>query len=527
MSGPFILTALEAIYCLAIVTALVIGTCLGCRVYVGRRKGLRRGNAARGLLLCIGCLIAFAAAETTAAMRLSLMHGVPPLRGDPQLSSQFTGPTVEPETNLVVLGESSAEGMPFEKWFSVGKIVKWQLERAIPTRRFHLDLVAHRGDTLEGQYQKLAALTRRPDVLIVYCGHNEFANISWSRRVDHYIDERPPFGRYKLVNLVGQVSPLCRLIEETAEKYRVASKPSIDFQPELVDSPAYSDSDYAVRLGDFQRRLDAIAEYGERIKALTILVIPPANDADFEPNRSFLAVSTTRADRERFARDFQAARRLEDSDPAEAIEQYRALLAKQPGFAEIHYRLGVLLASRGALEEAYERFIAARDFDGLPMRCLTSFQQVYRTVASRHHCILVDGQTLFHKIAPNCLLDDHLFHDAVHPSLLGHVALAQGVLKTLHERRAFGWPDSSRLQPISSLECAAHFGLMPADWKSIAEQGYMYYHAVNSVRYDRRKRLAKQSRFEMAAKRIAAGEAPEALGLPNIGIPDEHTLRIP
>jgi hypothetical protein len=428
------------------------------------------------------------------------------------------------DVNIVVLGESSAEGMPFEKWFSIGKIVAWQLGLAIPTRTFRLDLVARRGDTLEGQYQKLAALTRQPDVLIVYCGHNEFANISWSRRVDHYVDERASLSGYRVVNSIDRVSPLCRLIEETAEKHRVASEPPVGIHPELVDSPAYSDEEYAIRLANFQRRLDAIAEYGETIGALTILVVPPANDAGFEPNRSFLPSSTTHADRDAFAREFQVARRNEESDPSGAVERYRALMAMQPGFAEVHYRIGVLLANQGLEEEAYQRFVAARDLDGLPMRCLTTFQQVYHTVASRHHCILVDGQALFHNIGPNGLLDDHLFHDAVHPSLLGHISLAQGILKALWERRAFGWPDSSHLEPISPLDCATHFGMKPADWKSIAESGYMYYHAVSSVRYDWEPRLAKRSAFEKAAERIAAGEPPEAVGLPNIGITAGETI---
>ena len=167
-----------------------------------------------------------------------------------------------------------------------------------------------------------------------------------------------------------------------------------------------------------------------------MLVVPPSNDAGFDPNRSFLPAETTRAEREAFARDFLFARRSEDSEPARAIKLYRTLLDRQPGFAETHYRLGLLLDHAGAWDEAYRHFVAARDFDGLPMRCLSSFQQVYRDVAAKHQCILVDGQALFHAIGPHGLLDDHLFHDAMHPSLLGHIALAQGIVDALYARRA-------------------------------------------------------------------------------------------
>ncbi len=162
-----------------------------------------------------------------------------------------------------------------------------------------------------------------------------------------------------------------------------------------------------------------------------MLVVPPSNDAGFDPNRSFLPAETTRDEREAFARDFLAARRSEDSQPARAIKLYRTLLDRQPGFAETHYRLGLLLDHAGAWDEAYRHYVAARDLDGLPMRCLSSFQQVYRDVAAKQQCILVDGQELFHAIGPHGLLDDHLFHDAMHPSLLGHIALAQGIVDAL------------------------------------------------------------------------------------------------
>ena len=93
---------------------------------------------------------------------------------------------------LVVVGESSAAGAPFEKWLSIGRIVAWQLGEVIPGRRVRALVLASPGDTLETQYHRLAELRRRPDAVIVYCGHNEFlARIPWSRKVPHYRDDKP------------------------------------------------------------------------------------------------------------------------------------------------------------------------------------------------------------------------------------------------------------------------------------------------------------------------------------------------
>ena len=52
----------------------------------------------------------------------------------------------------------------------------------------------------------------------------------------------------------------------------------------------------------------------------------------------------------------------------------------------------------------------------------------------------------------------------------------------------------------------------------------MFYDLTAGARYDPRERLAKQNAFGTALERIAAGEQPEAVGLPNIGFPEPVPL---
>jgi hypothetical protein len=283
--------------------------------------------------------------------------------------------------------------------------------------------------------------------------------------------------------------------------------------------PAYTAAESATLLQDFRRRLEVIVAYAERVGALPILIVPPANDAGFEPNRSFLPATTPRLEREAFRRDFLEARRAEDRDPRAAMARYRELMARQPGFAETHYRLARLLEQAGSWEESYREYIAARDLDGFPMRCLTAFQDAYREVAARHDCILIDGQSYFHAIGRNGLLDDELFLDAVHPSLRGQIALAQAVLQSLQAWRGLGWPEHTPPPVIDPVECTAHFGLIPAAWAKIGEWGMLFYDLTYPIRYDPSQRLEKRRGFASAVERIHAGEAPETVELPNIGVP--------
>ncbi len=136
------------------------------------------------------------------------------------------------------------------------------------------------------------------------------------------------------------------------------------------------------------------------------------------------------------------------------------------------------------------------------MRCVTAFQKAYHDTAARHDCIVVDGQALFHAIGPHGLLNDYLFHDAMHPSLRGYLRLAQAILERLHARvRSAGLP--APVPVIEPASCAAHFGLKPMDWKPLCERGYMFYYMTAALRYDPRQRHAKKQAFQNAAQRIA------------------------
>jgi hypothetical protein len=298
-----------------------------------------------------------------------------------------------------------------------------------------------------------------------------------------------------------------------------------------VDVPVYTAAAYAERLRDFRIRLEAMTAYCERVGALVVLVIPPGNDADFEPNRSFLSAETPRAEREAFAREFDVARRLEAADPEGAAAAYRRLLDRQPGFAEVHYRLARLAERAGRRDEADRHDIAARDCDGLPMRRVTEFHEVYREVAGRHpRAILIDGPGVVRGFSPRGRADDTCFSDGIHPSLIGYTGLAEAILRGLHARRAFGWGDGapSSEPALTAGECARHFGMNPNTWQMVCDYSAWFYSQTAKVRFDPSARQAKADRYHAATLRIRAGMAPEDVGMPGVGTraapPPEVTL---
>ena len=200
----------------AVVLAVVI---LGGVVWRSRS----RSKAARWLLLCGSIVLGLVFAEAAAAVWLSLDS---PSAGLATSIRQASPPG--DEILIVVIGESSALGVPYDGWLSVGTIVGRELQKAIPAHRFRVEILAEKGATLEAMHLKLASLTERPDALVIFSGHNEFlARFSLANRVAYYFDESVILASARAwLERAGRFSPLYTLVRENLEKHRVSVIPA-------------------------------------------------------------------------------------------------------------------------------------------------------------------------------------------------------------------------------------------------------------------------------------------------------------
>jgi hypothetical protein len=492
----------------------------------------------RWVLLSSTCLAGLIVTEMGSAIAMRWSYRIPELptrfpaaaRGRsprpastrPGLNNQATTstgrkePAAEAGLFLVVLGESSARGEPYQPWVSVGQIVGWQLERVFPGRRITVEVRAQGGYTLGQAVPLLADLRRRPDAIILFVGHNEFqTRFGWPRTVRHYVEEGPR-SPLALLELARSISWTATLILKTLDGFYGEAPPPAESTRELVDHPICTRWEHESIRKDFEVWLDAFAAYCNRIGALPIVVVPASNDGSFEPNRSVLAGSTPRAARTAFARAFAAARSLEATDPRAAIEAFRGLVAEHAEFAESHFRLARLLADAGAWDEARRHFILARDLDGSPARCPTDFRDTLRRVARRRGAMLVDGPVVLEGLSAHGILDDQLFHDAHHLNLDGTIALAQDILEQLRLRRSFGWPESAAVPGIETGNCVRRFALDRAKLAKVCERCANWFEATAHLRYDPSERRDVSNRYRRAGYALAEGRPLPATMPPSL-----------
>ena len=150
------LLAAEFIYGSALVLTVLALSVLSVSWLRGRHRSERwRTAAARALLLGGATVIGLVAAEVGSTLWLAHSHrrtavpigglgrgtgkgdtiGPSISAGDIPLSTRFSDPPDDREIDVVVLGESSAEGVPYNGWLSVGAIIAWQLDDLFADRR--------------------------------------------------------------------------------------------------------------------------------------------------------------------------------------------------------------------------------------------------------------------------------------------------------------------------------------------------------------------------------------------------------
>lgn len=515
-----VLHVLRICYAFAVLAATLAIVVPAWAIVRARKRGERLPRSARWLLLGLSMLLGLATLEAGARAWLAWTHRLIDLPTHFADAPRAVGASIRAgDLYVVVIGESSALGVPYEPWLSVADILAWQLEQLAPGRHVEVDNRAAGGICLEQAIAELWKLSRRPDAIVIYAGHNEFqARYGWSRNVRYYAEEGPKQPQNVVLAWAARVSPLCKLLDETMDKYRTGLPPPPNVKRALIDHPSFTAEEYAFLRSDFHRRLEGVVAYCEGIGALPILIMPPGNEGEFAPSRSYLPADTPQSERAAAARAFQLAKALESSDPARALASYEQLLARQPRFAEAHYRLGRLLVQAGRENEALSHFEQARDFDGLPMRCPSDFLEAYRDVARRHKVVLVDGPAVLRRVSPRGILDCHLFHDGQHPTLRGYIALAQDLLNQLLARGDFGINRPATPPRIDPAECAAHFGLDPEKWATVCERSALFYARTSELRFDPSECLARAHIYHVAGPRVASGTPPEDVGITGLGV---------
>ncbi len=312
---------------------------------------------------------------------------------------------------VFVQGESSAAGFPYGLGAALAGALDRRLERAFPSREIEVISTAM---AAVNSYALLdfadEIIEQKPDVVLVYVGHNEFLGI---------------LGVGSSMRLAA--SPALTRAFLSVRDWRLFQLLAVAYAG-LGDAPAARPTDggdslmarvageRSISLGSepfergveqFQTNLGALLAKYQRAGVPVLIGTLASNERDQPPLAVLTGAETDAAGAARTA--YHAA---QDADEA------------------------------GNHDAAREGYAWARDLDPLRFRAPSRFNEVVAEVARTHGATVVDVHAAFVAASPNGLVGNLLMLEHVHPNLDGYFLLADAFYDQLLTLRLPGAPEA-------------------------------------------------------------------------------------
>ena len=364
-------------------------------------------------------------------------------RGGRQPEREFLAEKPAGGFRVFVVGESSAAGFPYPTAYAFGAFLARRLQAALPG--LPLEVV---NAAVAGYSSRRALLVARevalyqPDLLIVYSGHNEWAERRYySRLVD--MDPRLFRLRERLIATrlfsVLSHSPLLRPESHEEALERFVRDEQREFQEMFavfsrrVEGHDHATADQLAQRDELYRlNLEEIVRAGKDAGARVMLLTLSQNFADWAPGASTHGKELGPEEAARFAALLAAGESAREAgDCAAALRSFEAALAVDDGYAALHYAIARCHRALGAYGAARRHYRLASDLDRVPYGAPTAFNAVVRELAAAQDLLLVDVDALLTRESEHGLVGDDLFIEFAHPNLRANQRIAAEIASVL------------------------------------------------------------------------------------------------
>jgi tetratricopeptide (TPR) repeat protein len=345
---------------------------------------------------------------------------------------------------IFVIGESSVAGTPYPSRHAFPAWMQARLEAALPGTPIEVVNAGFPGYSSRRLLLVARAIAESdPDVVVVYLGHNEWAEARYYR---HLIDLDPRLFRLwervartslyaSLARFLARPPPppsALREVDFDADRNAMEMFAALRHRVDRTDVPTAREWEYRDLL--YERNLEEMGRLFVAAGALPVFLTLAQNLADWPPGTSIHPADWSGDDDARFEALVRSGDALAAASRfAAALETYREALALDGEYADTHYRIAQCLRALGRFEEALRHYRLASDLDRVPHGAPTRFNEVVRRVARRVGGVLVDVDGALVAAAAHGLPGDDLFVDFVHPNLRAHQLIARTVVEALRD----------------------------------------------------------------------------------------------
>ena len=345
----------------------------------------------------------------------------------------------KPDTGLRIfcLGGSSSFGFPWGAEAAFTSIVGEALAATHPERQ--VEAVNASGVSYAMHRLNIVAdelLGYKPDVFLVYEGHNEFIEPAFFGALKH----RSTF-RTGLAYMLSCSRVYSGMWLATARLRNSPHSPAGGFEMRVMrdQTHIYSPEEKEAIVSEFRWRLERLVRRARAAGVKVVLTTVPCNLRQWRPEASSGVASLAERDRQRRSELFASGSRLlragRFEQAATDLEQAARLA---PQHAETQFLLGQAYEGLGRFDDARSAYQRACDEDASPIRRLSGINSAIREIAHQQGALLVDVDRLFEQQSEHGLVGFNLIEDYVHPTRQGHELIAWHIWEAMEGAGWFG-----------------------------------------------------------------------------------------
>ncbi|MEO8428339.1 MAG: tetratricopeptide repeat protein [Verrucomicrobiota bacterium] len=284
----------------------------------------------------------------------------------------------------------------------------------------------------------------KPDLFIVYCGHNEFLERQIHReitKVPRLVRElRGLAGRLRTTTVMKRaLSPLLRSSGRNAAPATGLEDEPVTLLDNTLGPSAFTrDEEWREQtLRRYQDNLVRMIDIARSVGARIMFITPASNLREASPFKSEHRKGVSDVDRRRWHQLYDQARQdyADSASPTNALAALDQAAAIDDLPASMHFVRGRVLEKLGRFPEAKASYERARDEDVCPLRALGRIRTILTRVAADRKVPLIDFEAFLEARSDHGTPGAAVFLDHVHPTIEGYRLLALEILKEMEAEK--------------------------------------------------------------------------------------------
>ncbi len=340
---------------------------------------------------------------------------------------------------IFALGGSTTVGFPYGYVGSFPSFLRERLQKMFPEKNIeviNLGMTATNSFTVNDIAKELFEF--KPDLLIVYDGHNEFYGALGMSSVETLGGSRWIVKTYLTIIHLRVFQFLKSLLRSFTATFTTLST-QVDRGTMMERLAAgqyvqYRNPEYIQCLGNFRENLRELAAMCVEHNVPLILGTQVSNVRDQKPFVSTFSPHVPKEHYALFSRLLASAENhFQSGDPRQANAASDSALGIDSQRADAQFTKARCLDAFGQKRKAKDYYLRARDLDQLRFRASADFNQAIREHSDEKTVFVADIEEEFVAVSRDSIVGKELILEHLHPRLFGNFHMAKVYVETMEQ----------------------------------------------------------------------------------------------